>query len=78
MAPSALTSTNTDVSEPCSGNGDCRCGKCECHAFGERGWYHGEYCERFNSQCDRHEECVLCMADAALKEDKVLGNLRNI
>ena len=52
--------------KPCSGKGDCNCGSCSCWDFGEKlGSYYGTYCDRFASQCDIYEDCVLCVANAA-------------
>ena len=30
------------------------------------GFYSGDYCERFNSQCEKHEDCAKCIFAAYL------------
>ena len=62
-------------SDPCSGKGDCNCGKCECWDFGEHGSYQGEYCQKFNSQCENYMDCILCIANAAEDPELKLGKV---
>ena len=38
-----------------------------------KGSYSGNYCERLNSQCDKHEDCARCIYSAAHNTTKELG-----